>query len=106
MGRYIDGQDRMHGVLLSGRLGDRVDEDNPLRAVDVFVDAHAKPERSPLGHADDVRYAFNASVTMRAAPAVIAAAGTRPSIRMAQGAVHARGRICCNKVGTSSDTVG
>jgi hypothetical protein len=37
LGRYIDGQDRMHGVLLAGQLDDRVDEDNPVRAVDAFT---------------------------------------------------------------------
>jgi transposase len=39
MGRYIDGQDRTQSVLFPERLDDWVDEDNPVRAVDAFVDA-------------------------------------------------------------------
>ena len=39
MGRYVDGQDRTQSVLFPERLDDWVDEDNPVRAVDVFVDA-------------------------------------------------------------------
>ena len=39
MGRYIDGQDRTQSVLFPERLDDWIDEDNPVRAVDVFVDA-------------------------------------------------------------------
>ena len=39
MGRYIDGQDRTQSVLFPERLEDWIDEDNPVRAVDVFVDA-------------------------------------------------------------------
>jgi transposase len=39
MGRYIDGQDRTQSVLFPERLDDWVDEDNPVRVVDVFVDA-------------------------------------------------------------------
>jgi transposase len=38
MSRYIDGQDRTQSVLFPERLDDWVDEDNPVRAVDVFVD--------------------------------------------------------------------
>jgi transposase len=37
MGRYIDGQDRSQSVLFPERLDDWIDEDNPVRAVDVFV---------------------------------------------------------------------
>ena len=39
MGRYIDGDDRTQSVLFPERLDDWVDEDNPVRAVDAFVDA-------------------------------------------------------------------
>jgi transposase len=38
MGRYIEGQDRTQSVLFPERLDDWIDEDNPVRAVDVFVD--------------------------------------------------------------------
>jgi len=38
MGRYIDGQDRTQSVLFPERLDDWIDEDNPVRAVDVFVE--------------------------------------------------------------------
>jgi transposase len=38
MGRYIESQDRTQGVLFPERLDDWIDEDNPVRAVDVFVD--------------------------------------------------------------------
>ena len=50
MGRYIDGQDRTQSVLFPERLDDWIDEDNPVRAVDVFVDeldlAHLGFERA------------------------------------------------------------
>ena len=39
MSRYIDGQDRTQSVLFPERLDDWVDENKPVRAVDVFVDA-------------------------------------------------------------------
>jgi transposase len=39
MGRYIEGQERTQGTLFPERLDDWIDEDNPVRAVDVFVDA-------------------------------------------------------------------
>ena len=38
MSRYIDGQERTQSVLFPERLDDWIDEDNPVRAVDVFVD--------------------------------------------------------------------
>ena len=38
MGRYIDGQDRSQVILFPERLEDWIDEDNPVRAVDLFVD--------------------------------------------------------------------
>ena len=39
MGRYIEGQERTQSTLFPERLDDWIDEDNPVRAVDVFVDA-------------------------------------------------------------------
>lgn len=39
MGRYIDGEDRTQSVLFPESLDDWVEEDNPVRVVDVFVDA-------------------------------------------------------------------
>jgi len=39
MGRYIDGGDRTQSVLFPERLADWVEEDNPVRVVDVFVEA-------------------------------------------------------------------
>jgi transposase len=39
MGRYIDGVDRTQSVLFPERLDDWVEEDNPVRVVDVFVEA-------------------------------------------------------------------
>ena len=38
MGRYIDGQDRTQSVLFPERLEDWIGEDNPVRAVDLFVE--------------------------------------------------------------------
>jgi transposase len=38
MARYIDGQDRTQSVLFPERLDDWIDDDNPVRAVDVFVE--------------------------------------------------------------------
>jgi transposase len=38
MGRYIDGQDRTQSILFPERLDDWIDQDNPVRAVDVFVE--------------------------------------------------------------------
>src|SRR5213595_444822 len=39
MARFVEGMDRGQATLLPGCLEDRVDENNPVRAVDVFVDA-------------------------------------------------------------------
>ena len=39
MGRFIAGADRSQTVLLSECLDDWVDEDNPVRVVDAFVEA-------------------------------------------------------------------
>jgi transposase len=38
MKRFVEGEDRMQGVLLPEFLDDYVTEDNPVRAIDVFVD--------------------------------------------------------------------
>src|SRR6478609_11999010 len=38
MKRFIEGEDRRQGVLLPEFLDDYVAEDNPVRAIDVFVD--------------------------------------------------------------------
>lgn len=38
MSRYIDGCDRTQSVLFPERLDEWIDEDNPVRVVDVFVD--------------------------------------------------------------------
>lgn len=38
MTRYIHGSDRSQVTLLPECLGDYIDEDNPVRVVDVFVD--------------------------------------------------------------------
>jgi transposase len=38
MKRFVEGDDRTQGVLLPEFLDDYVAEDNPVRAIDVFVD--------------------------------------------------------------------
>jgi hypothetical protein len=38
MNRFVEGEDRTEGVLLPEFPDDHVDEDNPVRAIDVFVD--------------------------------------------------------------------
>ena len=38
MKRFIEGADRGQSTLLSERLEDWVDEDKPVRVIDVFVD--------------------------------------------------------------------
>jgi transposase len=38
MGRFVEGEDRRHGVLLPEYLDDYVSEENPVRVIDVFVD--------------------------------------------------------------------
>ena len=38
MKRFAEGEDRTQGVLLPEFLDDYVAEDNPVRAIDVFVD--------------------------------------------------------------------
>ena len=37
MKRFVEGEDRRQGVLLPEYLDDDVDEDNPVRVVEVFV---------------------------------------------------------------------
>ena len=39
MSRFIEGQDRSQSVLFPDQLEDWISEDNPVRAVDVFVEA-------------------------------------------------------------------
>jgi transposase len=39
MKRFVEGEDRRQGVLLPEYLDDWVSEENPVRAIDVFVDA-------------------------------------------------------------------
>ena len=39
MSRFIEGQDRSQSVLFPERLEDWISEDNPVRAVDAFVEA-------------------------------------------------------------------
>lgn len=38
MRRFIEGEDRRQVILLPECLDDFIDEDNPVRVVDVFVD--------------------------------------------------------------------
>jgi transposase len=38
MGRFVEGEDRSQSILFPERLDDYVGEDNPVRAVDAFVD--------------------------------------------------------------------
>ncbi len=38
MHRFIDGEDRMQGALLPHSLEDYVDEENPVRVIEVFID--------------------------------------------------------------------
>jgi hypothetical protein len=42
MGRYIEGQERTQSTLFPERLDDWIDEDNPVRAIDVFVELSAE----------------------------------------------------------------
>src|SRR6201996_8016887 len=39
MGRFVEGEDRRQGVLLPEYLDEYVSEENPVRVIDVFVDA-------------------------------------------------------------------
>jgi len=38
MGRFVEGEDRRHSLLLPESLDDYVTEDNPVRVVEVFID--------------------------------------------------------------------
>ncbi len=38
MKRFIEGTDRGQSTLFPARLEDWIDEDNPVRVIDVFVD--------------------------------------------------------------------
>ncbi|GBE42988.1 hypothetical protein BMS3Bbin10_01059 [bacterium BMS3Bbin10] len=38
MSRFIEGEDRSQGTLFPESLEDWIDEDNPVRVIDVFVD--------------------------------------------------------------------
>ena len=38
MSRYIEGRDRSQAFLLPESIDDFIDEDNPVRAVEAFVD--------------------------------------------------------------------
>ncbi len=38
MHRFIDGEDRMQLALLPHSLEDYVDEENPVRVIEVFID--------------------------------------------------------------------
>src|ERR1700679_2169206 len=39
MGRFVEGEDRHQGILLPEYLDEYVSEDNPVRVIDVFVEA-------------------------------------------------------------------
>ena len=39
MKRFVEGEDRSQGTLLPECLDDYIGEDNPVRVIDVFVDA-------------------------------------------------------------------
>ena len=38
MSKFIEGQDRSLGTLFPERLDDYVEEDDPVRVIDVFID--------------------------------------------------------------------
>ena len=46
MGRFVEGIDREQGTLFPERLADWIEEDNPVRVIDAFVD---KLDLSGLG---------------------------------------------------------
>ena|ERR1019366_3389197 len=39
MGRFVEGEDRRQGILLPEYLDEYVSDENPVRVIDVFVDA-------------------------------------------------------------------
>jgi hypothetical protein len=49
MKRFVEGQDRGRSALFPECLEDWIDEDNPVRVIDVFVDGLDLPD---LGFAD------------------------------------------------------
>ncbi len=54
MKRFIEGESRGQSVLFPDRLDDYIGEDNPVRAIDVFVDENclapaARPRRRKRG---------------------------------------------------------
>jgi hypothetical protein len=49
MKRFVEGQDRGQSALFPECLEDWIDEDNPVRVIDVFVDGLDLPD---LGFAD------------------------------------------------------
>ena len=70
---FVQGADRQQTTLLPECLDDWVDESNPVRAVDVFVDAL---ELGELGHTASVR-SGNWVSAMRSSFAVAAPTITR-----------------------------
>jgi hypothetical protein len=45
MTRFVVGEDRSQSTLFPERLDDYLTEDNPVRAIDVFVDQRLEPLR-------------------------------------------------------------
>ena len=43
MHRFINGEDRMQPALLPHSLEDYVDEENPVRVIEIFIDELALP---------------------------------------------------------------
>jgi transposase len=66
MKRFIEGADRSQWTFLPERLDDWVGEDNPVRAIDAFVDA---PDLAKLGFkvqpAETGRPSFHPSVHLK-----------------------------------------
>jgi len=67
MGRFIEGESRSQTVLFSEQLEDWIDEDNPVRAVDAFVE---ELDLAQLGFAgaepaDTGRPAYHPSVLLK-----------------------------------------
>jgi transposase len=52
MTRFVQSEDRRQGVLLPEDLDDDVAEDNPVRVIDVFVDARDLGARGFDGQPD------------------------------------------------------
>ena len=62
MGRYIGGQERTQSTLFPELLDDWIDEDNPVRAIDVFV------EELDLTAPEDLHLRLPESHTVQPAP--------------------------------------